>query len=345
MKDIRLLSLQELEEIVISYNEKPFRAKQVYEWLWKKRVNSFKEMKNVPDKLLKQFSDDYYIPVLEIINVQKDADGTQKLAFKTSTNQIIEGVLIPSKDRNTACISTQAGCALECAFCATGKLKFEKNLTAAEIFDQIYELNNISIKQSGKGLSNIVYMGMGEPLLNLDSVLASIEIITSKLTFGYSPSRITVSTVGLPEQIRALGDLNIKFNLAVSLHSASNEIRSSMMPINRKHDLEQLSESLIYFHLRTKARVTFEYLLLQNVNDRLVDAKLLTEFCKVVPCKINIIEYNPVEGIAYKKSITKNIDEFVSYVESKNLIVNVRRSRGKNIDAACGQLANKNINR
>lgn len=340
--NIRSLSLEELSEKVVALGEKAFRAKQVHEWLWKKGVAQFSEMRNIPALLKEKLEDSFSINKLKVEDVQKSEDGTIKSAFKLYDGNVVEGVLIPSKNRTTACISTQVGCSLSCAFCATGKLGRIRNLTADEIYDQVTAVMEQSEKFQNKRLANIVYMGMGEPLLNYSETLRSINMIISKDGLGMSPSRITVSTAGIAKMIRKLGDDQVKFNLALSLHAANDKKRSEIMEINNDNSLEELSSALKYFYDNTGSRITFEYILFKDFNDSLEDAAELAEFSKVVPVKINLIEYNAVEGVSYSKADPARTDAFSTFLESKNMIVNVRRSRGKDIDAACGQLANKN---
>jgi len=341
LQDIRNLSLKDIENFFIENNEKAFRAKQVYEWLWQKHASSFNEMTNISKDIRTLLSQNFSLNKIKIKTLQKSSDKTIKTAFELSDGNIIEGVLIPAKDRATACISSQVGCKLGCKFCATGHLGFTRNLTVAEIYDQV-----VVIKQQAEGnnlhFSNIVLMGMGEPLLNYDNVMSAIELITSKLGLAMSNSRITLSTSGINKMIRKLADDNVRFKLAVSLHSANNEKRSRLMPINETNPLNELAQALKYFYDKTQSRITFEYLLIKDINDGMNDAKELAVFCKNVPCKINLIEYNPIDSSSFKRSTKEKTEAFANYLESKNIIVNIRRSRGKDIDAACGQLANKN---
>jgi len=340
-KNIRLLSFEEIKKFFLEHNEKAFRAKQVYEWIWKKHVSSFEEMRNISKAIINLLNEHFFLDKIKIFKEQKSSDGTIKVSFKLSDNEIIEGVLIPTTNRVTACISTQVGCSLSCAFCATGKIGFARNLTSIEIFDQVAILTKLSEENYGQPLSNIVYMGMGEPLLNYQNVIQSVEKITSETGMAMSPYRITISTVGISKMIKKLGDDKVKFNLALSLHAATDSKRRSIMPVNEYNSISTLIEALKYFYQKTKTRITIEYLLLHNFNDNLDDAKELCRFCRNFPVKINLIEYNEVENSGFKKSGEQKTLEFVDYLESKNLIVNLRRSRGKDIDAACGQLANK----
>lgn len=340
-KNIRLLSFEEIKKFFLEHNEKAFRAKQVYDWIWKKHVSSFEEMRNISKAVINLLNEHFFLEKISIFKKQKSSDGTIKVAFKLRDNEIIEGVLIPTTNRVTACISTQVGCSLACAFCATGKLGFTRNLTFEEIFDQVAILTKLSLENYGQILSNIVYMGMGEPLLNYQNVIQSVEKITSENGMAVSPYRITISTVGISKMIKKLGDDKVKFNLALSLHAATDSKRRSVMPINEYNSIDTLIEALKYFYEKTKTRITIEYLLLHNFNDNIDDAKELCRFCKNFPVKINLIEYNAVEKSNFQKSGEQKTLEFIEYLESKNLIVNLRRSRGKDIDAACGQLANR----
>ncbi len=340
--NIRNLSLDELLEHFKSLNEKSFRAKQVYEWLWKKNTHSFDEMTSLGKELREKLKESFFIDYITLKDQQISKDKTIKCAFAVDETKIMEGVLIPTSSRMTACISSQVGCSLSCTFCATGRLKLLRNLTAGEIVDQVVYLKNQAETRYETPLTNIVYMGMGEPLLNYKNVLNSIHYICSEVGLGMSPRRVTVSTAGIAKMIRKLGDDQVKFNLALSLHAANDAKRNKIMEINESNNLEELAEALKYFHEMTNTRITFEYIIFKDFNDSLDDARELANFAKCVPCKINIIEYNPIENGEFQQAEAKKVDEFAQFLESKNLIVNVRRSRGKDIDAACGQLANRN---
>lgn len=341
-KLIRELSIQELAEHLKSNDFPSFRAKQIMDWLWKKNVGSFQEMKNIGKNLQEFLDEQFIINKVSLKDQQISKDKTIKCAFEVDEKSIVEGVLIPTKKRMTACISSQVGCSLACTFCATGRLKLLRNLTAGEIYDQVFHLRSEANNQYQKSLSNIVYMGMGEPLLNYKNVLSSIDWICSDEGLGMSPKRITVSTAGISKMIKKLGDDEVRFNLALSLHAANDEKRNKIMDINESNNLDSLREALEYFYKKTNSRVTFEYIIFDGFNDELSDARELAEFAKCVPCKINIIEYNPIDGEPFKQAQEDKVDQFASFLESLNMIVNVRRSRGKDIDAACGQLANKN---
>lgn len=340
-RDIRDLTRTELKDFFTENGKKPFRAKQVYEWIWSKGATSFETMTNLSKDDRQLLSTAFYFKTINIDQTQKSTDGTIKLSFRLKDGHLVESVLIPSAKRVTACISSQVGCKFNCTFCATGKIPFKRNLSAGEIFDQIYQLNELSVKENGTHLSNIVYMGMGEPLLNYDEVLRSTEIITSADGLNISPRRITLSTVGIPDKIRQLAKDNFKCNLAISLHSAIDSIRTKLVPVNKQYNLEKLKDAISFYHERTEQRITFEYLLLGGVNDSEKDAMALAEYCKNFPVKVNLIEYNPNSGMDFKKSSKEATERFKGFLESKNMIVNIRRSRGKDIDAACGQLAGK----
>ena len=338
-QDIRYLTLSEIEAFFHDRNEKPFRAKQVYNWLWSKTCRSFSEMTNLSKEVRQVLEDHFTFNVLQVERELKDPDGTIKSTFRISDQTLVESVLIPENDRTTACISSQAGCALACRFCATGKLGFRRNLVFTEIFDQVVNLSLQSQKYHGKSLSNIVFMGMGEPLMNYEEVIRSIDKMTSGDSLGISPQRITVSSVGIPEMIRKMADDKVKFHFALSLHAATNEKRDQIIPVNKKYPIQELTEALKYYHQKTNKRFTIEYILFKNFNDGLEDAKDLAVFCKSFPVKINLISYNPVEGSGFLQSSAEKTKAFVNFLENKNLVVNLRKSRGRNINAACGQLA------
>ena len=341
-KDIRTLNSGELKEAVVELGEKAFRAKQIEEWLWTKGAGSFDEMSNLSKGFRERLNEAFELSRIEIADQQFSNDGTIKCAFDVRAGQVVEGVLIPTSKRMTACISSQAGCSLACKFCATGRLKLLKNLSAGEIYDQVEMIRAMAQEQYNQGLTNIVYMGMGEPLLNYRAVLESVDRICGAPGLGMSPKRITVSTAGIAKAIKRLGDDKVRFNLALSLHAANDEKHNRIMAINESNNLEALAEALQYFHEKTGTRVTFEYIIFRDFNDQLEDAQELANFCACVPCKVNVIEYNPIDGGEFQQADPARVDAFVGLLESRNIIVNVRRSRGKDIDAACGQLANKN---
>ncbi|MCB9234028.1 MAG: 23S rRNA (adenine(2503)-C(2))-methyltransferase RlmN [Bacteroidia bacterium] len=344
LPNIRSLTLEELTEQLLEAGEKAFRARQVYQWLWDKNVGSFDEMSNLSKDLRKILEERYILQKVTIGEARQGKDGTVKYIFKLDDGNEVEGVLIPTASRITACISSQAGCSLSCKFCATGFLDLKRNLHFFEIYDQVDIIRKEAMARFGRPLTNIVYMGMGEPLLNYRNVMRSIDYITSPAGMGMSPRRITVSTAGIAKMIKKLGDDGAKFEFALSLHAANDEKRNTIMPINESNTLEALGEALQYFYEKTHTRVTFEYIILEGVNDGLEDARELADFCRVVPCKVNVIEYNPIEKAGYKNTSQEKMDRFVEFLEQRGIIVNVRRSRGKDVDGACGQLALKKQN-
>lgn len=339
--NIRHLSQEELVDFCTTHNYPTYRAKQVYQWLWKKSVKSFDEMRNLPSEFISFLEETFCINHAIISESQISSDKTIKAAITLFDNKHVEGVLIPSKTRITACISSQVGCSLSCKFCATGRLDRLRNLGADEMYDQVFLLNTLAQETYQKKLSNIVYMGMGEPLLNYKNVLQSIKMITSEDGLAMSPKRITVSTAGIAKLIQQLGDDQVTFNLALSLHAANDYKRNYIMPINEHNSLESLQQAIKYFYEKTATRLTYEYIIFKDFNDSLSDAVELANFAKITPCKINIIEYNPIDEGEFQQAHPEKVAEFVDYLERRNLIVNIRRSRGKDIDAACGQLANK----
>ena len=339
--DIRALSLSQLQEAFIAMGEQKFRAKQVYEWLWMKSARSFDEMTNLSKDLRFKLNEQFAINAVSVLKAQKSNDGTIKDAFQLYDHNIVEGVLIPTTERMTACVSSQVGCSLTCKFCATGYMDRKRNLNADEIYDQVVLINKQAIDNYNIPLTNIVYMGMGEPLLNYANVLKSIERITAEDGLNMSYKRITVSTAGIAKMIKKLGDDEVKFNLALSLHAANDHKRNEIMPINESNSLEALAEALKYYYAKTKNPVTFEYIIFNDVNDELQDAKELLAFTKNFPCKVNIIEYNPISMASFTNADVDKVDAFADYLRKHGVITKVRRSRGKDIDAACGQLAVK----
>lgn len=342
--NIRTQSPEALESFFLSHGEKKFRANQVYEWLWKKYARSFGGMSNISLETRQLLEEHFTLPAVAVNSVQKSSDGTIKMSFRLYDGHIIEGVLIPSGKRMTACISSQVGCNLACKFCATGMIRYVRNLNFDEIFDQVAIIGEAARQEYQTPLTHIVYMGMGEPMLNYHHVLRSVERITAPDSMGMSPQRITVSTVGIASMIRQLGNDKVRFNLALSLHSAINEKRNKIIPYNLRNSLDDLIDAVKYFHGQTKTRITLEYIMLKEFNDTMEDARALAEFCRNFPVKINLIQYNPVENSPYVDSGPERTESFRNFLETRNLVVNIRRSRGKDIDAACGQLANKIIN-
>ena len=342
-QDIRLLNLDELRNQLVALGEKPFRANQIFEWLWTKSAVDFNAMTNLSFNLRKLLTKHFTINPVAVESEQFSNDRTIKSGFRLYDDNIVEGVLIPTEKRMTACISSQVGCSLSCKFCATGFLDRKRNLEPGEIYDQVVLINKQAEDHYGIPLSNIVLMGMGEPLLNYTNVLRGIDRITSEDGLNMSPKRITLSTAGIAKMIKKLADDQVRFNLALSLHAASDAKRNSIMAINETNSLEALQNAMIYFSDQTSNQMTLEYIAFRNFNLGRDDARNLVKFASKFPCKINIIEYNSIDQGIFQKAGTKELDEFVGFLENKGLVVNVRRSRGKDIDAACGQLANKSI--
>ncbi len=341
-QDVRKLTFDKLKDYVLETGLPAFRAKQIWEWIWVKSAHNFDEMSNLSLTMRAQLAKDFDILPISVQTDQKSNDGTIKLAFALHDKSLVEGVLIPAEDRMTACVSSQVGCSLSCKFCATGYMDRKRNLDPAEIYDQVVEIDKQAKRHFDTPLSNIVFMGMGEPLLNYKNVLQSIERITATDGLNMSPKRITVSTAGIAKMIIKLADDQVKFNLALSLHAANDVKRNQIMPINETNTLKVLREALLYFYQKTGNQITFEYIVFDNFNDRIEDAEELWHFTKSIPSKINIIEYNPIAEAQYQNTTADKLEQFADFLKSKKLTVNIRRSRGKDIDAACGQLANKN---
>ena len=340
-KDIRALSKEQLRDFFVQEGDKAFRGNQVYEWLWSKSAHNFDDMTNISKKTREMLEANFVINHIEVDTMQRSSDGTVKNAVKLHDGLIVESVLIPTDTRTTACVSSQVGCSLDCKFCATARLKRMRNLNPDEIYDQVVAIDQESKLYFNRPLSNIVFMGMGEPLMNYKNVMKSIDMITSDEGLGMSPKRITLSTSGVPKMIRKMADDKVKFNLAVSLHSAIDEVRTKIMPFNATFPLKDLKESLEYWYAKTKRKITYEYVVWDGINDRKEDVDALVRFCKYVPCKVNIIEYNPIDDGEFQQATSKALDAYIKALEKHRIVVNVRRSRGKDIDAACGQLANK----
>lgn len=341
-QNIRHLSVSELENYFTTIGQPKFRVKQVHEWLWQKHAHSFDDMTNLSKDLRNKLASEFTLPALQVETVQNSEDGTIKSRFKTSDNHLIEGVLIPTEARKTACVSSQIGCSLSCKFCATGYMERRRNLNYDEIYDQVVLINQQSEATFNKKLSNIVFMGMGEPLLNYKNVLKAIERISADDGLGMSAKRVTVSTAGVAKQIKQLGDDKVKFKLALSLHAANDKKRNEIMPINESNNISVLIEALNHFYKQTGNEITFEYILFQNFNDSQKDAEELIKIYRQVPADlVNIIEYNPIDAFKFQKPNEDVVDEFMSILEKNRVNARLRRSRGKDIDAACGQLANK----
>lgn len=339
--DIRKLSKEEIRDFFVSQGDKPFRGNQVYEWLWKKGAHTFDDMTNISLPTREMLSRHFVINHIMVDNMQQSSDGTVKNAVKLYDGLVVESVLIPTKTRTTACVSSQVGCSLNCEFCATAKLKRMRNLSPDEIYDQVLTIDKQSRLYHDRPLSNIVFMGMGEPLMNYNNVIDSIEKITSDEGLGMSPKRITVSTSGVSKMIRKMADDQVKFKLAVSLHSAIEEIRNKIMPFTVNFPLTELRDSLQYWYQKTRSKITYEYVVWKGINDDEKSIQALVKFCKHVPCKVNLIEYNAIDDGDFQQADDQAIENYIKALENAGIVVKVRRSRGKDIDAACGQLANK----
>ncbi len=341
MKNIRHLTLEQIEALIADWGEPKFRAKQIYEWLWKKFVGDIHEMTNLSKSLRDRLSEEFFIPKVKTHHSQYSDDGTIKNRLQLHDGHFIESVIIPTEKRVTVCVSSQVGCSLACKFCATGFLARKRNVDFDEIVDEVVLANEQALKHYDRKLTNIVFMGMGEPLLNYKNVVKSIDIISSPDSLGMSPRRVTVSTAGIAKMIEKLGDDKVRFKLALSLHAANDVKRDKIMPINETNNLKALIDSLNHFYKETKNEITFEYILFKDLNDSVKDADELVKIYRQVPADlVNIIEYNPIEKADFMKPDEDKTMQFMSYLESKKVNAKLRRSRGKDIDAACGQLAN-----
>ena len=340
-KDIRALSKVQLRDFFVTNGDKAFRGNQIYEWLWSKSAHSFDSMTNVSKETRVMLEANFVINHVKVDTMQRSEDGTVKNAVRLHDDLIVESVLIPTKTRTTACVSSQVGCSLDCNFCATARLKRMRNLTPGEIYDQVVAIDNESKLYYDRSLSNIVFMGMGEPLMNYSNVMKAIDMITSNEGLGMSPKRITVSTSGVSKMIKKMADDEVKFNLAVSLHSAIEATRNEIMPFTKNFPLTELREALEYWYAKTKSKITYEYVVWKDINDNKVSIDALVKFCKYVPCKVNLIEYNAIDDGDFQQASEQATKEYITALEKNNIIVKVRKSRGKDIDAACGQLANK----
>ena len=340
-KNLRSLKKEELKKLLIDWKEPGFRANQIYDWLWAKGVSSIDEMRNIPKHLSSRLKEFFFIEPIKFDSIQKSSDGTIKNAVLLRDGLLVESVLIPTSDRITACVSSQVGCSLDCNFCATARLKRMRNLDPDEIYDQVLAIHRQGLENFNRPLTNIVFMGMGEPLMNYKNVLSAIEKITQLDGLNFSPKRITLSTVGVPKMIKRLADDKVKFNLAVSLHSAINDIRSSIMPINDSAPIEELAESLVYWYRLTRSEITFEYVGWKEINDKIEDVEALVKLCKQVPSKVNLIEYNFIGDKRFKRAENESIDLYRRKLKENGISAHIRKSRGEDIDAACGQLSNK----
>ena len=340
-KDIRLITPENLEQLLKKYKFPTYRSKQIQNWARKINVQSFNQMSNLPSDLIHFLNENFKLNKSKVKTSKKSSDGTIKFAIQLYDNLIVEAVLIPSNKRITACVSSQVGCSLDCNFCATSKIKKMRNLESYEIFDQIMLLNKESINHFSSPITNIVFMGMGEPLLNYKNVIESIDQITSDFGIGISYKKITLSTSGISKMIRKMADDNVKFNLAISLHTALEKTRNNVMPFSKSFPIKELVDSLEYWYKKIKRKITFEYLIWKEINDDFEHINALVSICKRIPSKVNIIEYNDTDNSMFRNADDKWINNYVTTLKENRIPVSVRRSRGKDIDAACGQLANK----
>jgi 23S rRNA (adenine2503-C2)-methyltransferase len=340
-KDIRAVSKEQLREFFVTSGDKAFRGNQVYEWLWSKGAHSFEDMTNISKETRAMLEINFVINHIKVDTIQRSDDGTIKNAVRLHDGLVVESVLIPTNTRTTACVSSQVGCSLDCNFCATARLKRMRNLEPGEIYDQVLAIDKESRLYYNHPLSNVVFMGMGEPLMNYNNMMKAIEMITSSEGLGMSPKRIMVSTSGVPKMIKKLADDDVKIKLAVSLHSGIDEIRSKIMPFSKNFPLADLRESLEYWYRKTKSKISYEYVVWKDINDNQESIDALVKFCKYVPCKVNLIEYNPIDDGEFQQASEEATNAYIKALEANGIVVKVRRSRGKDIDAACGQLANK----
>ena len=340
-RDIRALTKEQLRDFFVENGDKAFRGNQVYEWLWSKSAHTFEDMTNVSKETRAMLEANFVINHIKVDTMQRSSDGTVKNAVRLHDDLIVESVLIPTNTRTTACVSSQVGCSLDCNFCATARLKRMRNLQPDEIYDQVVAIDKESRLYYNRPLSNIVFMGMGEPLMNYPNVFKAIDMITSNEGLGMSPKRITVSTSGVSKMIKKMADDEVKVKLAVSLHSAIEEIRNEIMPFTKSFPLTDLREALEYWYQKTKSKITYEYVVWKGINDNKESIDALVKFCKYVPCKVNLIEYNAIDDGDFQQASEQATNDYINALERNGIVVKVRRSRGKDIDAACGQLANK----
>ncbi len=341
--DLRSLRLEQVRELIVEQGHSAYRAEQLWRWVHNKGVRSLEQATNLPQALRSSLSEAGVImSSLKLVELQRSSDGTRKMRLETHDGRSIETVLIPDGDKMTQCISSQVGCALDCQFCATAKLGLTRNLSAGEIVDQVYLAKALLAEEEpGQRITNLVYMGMGEPLHNFDQVMQSLTILTSDLGANMSYRRITVSTVGLVPAIRKLGLQEQRPNLAVSLNASCNEVRDQVMPINKKYPIELLLQTLRDFPLEKRRRITFEYVLLAGVNDSDEDAARVARLLRGMPCKLNIIPFNQHPLAPYKRPTPEAIERFQMRLRELGLATYLRTPRGDDISAACGQLANR----
>jgi 23S rRNA (adenine2503-C2)-methyltransferase len=337
-------SIRELEEVFLSLNEKRFRALQVYRWLFQRGAKVFQEMTDLSKNLRSKLADNFSITHLGIKELaESKADGSIKILFELFDKNCIEAVILKDGERLTGCISSQVGCKMGCTFCNTAKIGFVRNLSCGEIIRQIIELNEISIKKFGKKITNIVFMGMGEPLDNIDNVIKALNIIHDDNALGYSHRKVTISTSGVSKNLFRLFELSKTPNIAISLNATTNEVRNKLMPINNKYPIEILINDIKNIPLQKRKRVTFEYVLIRGVNDSISDAKRLIKLIRGIPSKINLIVYNSTKGSVYSKPDYDKVLNFQKVLTDANLTAFIRKSFAEDIEGACGQLYAKYI--
>ncbi len=354
--ELTRLSLDGMQQLTTSLGHPAYRARQLYRWVYHSRVASIDEMSNMPASLRDGLAAGHTLARLTLRERQRSTDQTIKSLYQLASGRLVEAVLIPdfaSEDdrygagpatRLTVCVSSQVGCAMACSFCATGRMGFHENLSAGEILEQVVLLNELGQEEFGRPVTNVVFMGMGEPLLNYDQVVRSVDLMRDPDGLGLSGKRITISTVGLARRIRKLADDGIEANLAISLHAPEDAKRSSIMPVNRheKTDLSALKDAVQYYCRQTSRKVTYEYCMFQGFNDDREDARNLVNVCRWAPSKVNLIMYNPVPGLGFNRTSEATLDAFIREVVAGGVRITVRRSRGQDIAAACGQLAADN---
>jgi 23S rRNA (adenine2503-C2)-methyltransferase len=346
---IKSLTLEELNVLFSQLGQPAYRAKQVLEWIYQKRVKSFEAMTNLPAALRKQLDEVFSFDSLEVVRVLGSEDTTRKFLFRLTDGSLIESVLIPASpalygeasDRRTLCLSTQVGCAYGCKFCASGLDGWSRHLNPGEIVEQVVKIEEVS----GEKINNLVFMGMGEPLANFKNVMHAIQILNAPWGVGIGARHITLSTSGLAPQIKELADQPLQIRLAISLHGATDEVRQQIMPVNKKYPLAVLLEACDYYVAKKKQRLTFEYILIEGINDRPEDAAALVRAARRVGAKVNCIPYNTVEGLSWTRPSERRQDDFMAILEGADIPATIRREKGHDIAAACGQLRRQNMPR
>jgi 23S rRNA (adenine2503-C2)-methyltransferase len=336
--NIKSFTPDELALRLVAMGLKKYRAAQVFEWIYRNHATTFEEMTNIAKAERGLLATAFIISFLSKLQEERSADGTRKFLFGLEDAHTIESVLIPDEDRLTLCISSQVGCAQACRFCLTGKSGFTRNLKAYEISDQVLEISRILRSEGGRGITNIVLMGMGEPLANFDEVIRALKIITWGRGLGFSPRRVTLSTDGLVPEIERLGKSGVRVNLAISLNATTDEVRNRIMPVNRRYPIQELVAACKRFPLEPRRRITFEYVMLKDVNDTQDDALRLAKLLKGIKCKVNLIPFNPFPGSEFGRPDDAAVRRFQKILLDHQYTALVRESRGRDISAACGQL-------